>query len=113
MSEINDTKESPEGIFSINLKIINQHQYQEPILKATYNIGTYQKGYFSGESYIKLNLVTCEGNIVIPLILKRYVLHWYHAYLLHTGIDRTKVFDYPVYVLDRHQKIHLEGSNYL
>ena len=29
----------------------------------------------------------CEDNIFIPSILQNYVLHWYHKYLLHPGMD--------------------------
>ena len=28
--------------------------------------------------------------MVIPSILQSYVLHWYHTYLVHIGMDRTE-----------------------
>ena len=31
----------------------------------------------------------CEDKIVITSIIQSCVLHWYHAYLLHTVMDRT------------------------
>ena len=43
-----------------------------------------------GKSNIYLNFMTCEDKIVVPSILKGYVLHWYHTYLLHTGMDITE-----------------------
>ena len=52
--------------------------------------GTYQTGSFRGGSNINLNLITCEDKIVILSILQSYILHWYHTYLLHPGIDRTE-----------------------
>ena len=48
-------------------------------------------GSFNERIYINLNLITCEDNIVIPLILQSYVLHWYHTYPLHTRMDRTEL----------------------
>ena len=45
---------------------------------------------FCGGGNIYLDLITCEDNIVIPPIIQSYVLHWYHTYLLHPGMDRTE-----------------------
>ena len=50
----------------------------------------YHTGYFHGGSNIYLNLITCEDNIFIHEILQSYVLHWYHTYILHQGMDRTE-----------------------
>ena len=49
---------------------------------AKYQKRIYKTGYFRGGSDIYPNLITFEDNIVIPLIVKSYVFHWYHAYLL-------------------------------
>ena len=54
----------------------------------------YKTGSFSGGININLNLITCEDEIFTPLILQINVLHWYHAYLFHTGRDRTEVVIY-------------------
>ena len=59
-------------------------------MKTKYKDGTYHKGYFRGVSNIDLKLITCKDKIVIPSKLQSYVLHWYHKYLLHTGMDRTE-----------------------
>ena len=83
VSEINDTKEISEVTFPINLKLIKQHQQKYLILMDKYKEVTYQKGTFSGVSNIDLNHIPCEDNIVIPPILKSYILHWYHTYILH------------------------------
>ena len=56
----------------------------------TYKDGMYHNGYFRGGSNIDLKIIMCKDNIVIPSILQNYVLHWYHAYLLRSGMDRTE-----------------------
>ena len=61
MSEINDTEEVLEGIFPINLKLIDQYQRKDPILLAKYKDGTYQKGSFCRGSNIYINLIMCEN----------------------------------------------------
>ena len=58
-----------------------------------YKEGKYKTGYFCGGNNIYLNLITCEDKIVIPPILQSYVLHWYHTYLLHPGMDRTEAMN--------------------
>ena len=57
---------------------------------AKYKNGTYHKGYFCGGSNIDPKLITCKYNIVNPSKLQSYVLHWYHAHLLHPGMDITE-----------------------
>ena len=89
MSEINNTKELPEGIFPVNLKTINHFQQKDPRLNSKYKIGAYQKGYSRGGSNIYLNFITCKDKVVITSIIRSCVLHWYHTYLLHPVIDRT------------------------
>ena len=70
MSEINDTKELPEGIFSVNLKFIDQYQQIEPSLKAKYINTTYQKYYFCGVINIYPNHLMCMDKVVIASILQ-------------------------------------------
>ena len=41
MSEINDTKELPEVTFTINLKLIQKYQRQEPIILVKHKDDTY------------------------------------------------------------------------
>ena len=43
-----------------------------------------------GGNNIDHTLITCEDKIVIPSKLQGYVLHWYHKYLLHPGMDTTE-----------------------
>ena len=57
---------------------------------ARYKNGMYHKGYFRGGSNDNLKLIMCKDRIFIPSKLQSYVLHWYHTYLLHPGMDRTE-----------------------
>ena len=50
----------------------------------------YHKGSFRGGSNIGLKLILCKYKFVIPSKIQSYVLHWYHTYLLHPGMDRTE-----------------------
>ena len=90
VSEINDIEEIPEGAFTIHLKLIQKYQRTEPSLMDKYKDGAYHKCSFFGVSIANFILITCKDKIVIPSILQRYVLHWYHTYLLHPGMDRTE-----------------------
>ena len=71
VSEINDIKELTDGIFSINIKLINHYQRKDPCLKSVYDIVTYHNSYFRCVSNIYINLITCEDNIVITSIIQR------------------------------------------
>ena len=57
---------------------------------AKYKDGAHRKGSFFGGINMYLNLITREDIIDIPSILQSYVLHWYHKYLLHPGMDITE-----------------------
>ena len=49
----------------------------------------YKCGSFRGVSNKSFNLITCEDEIYILLILQSYVFNWYYTYLLHPGLYRT------------------------
>ena len=66
MSEINDTQEIPEYIFSINFKIIVLYQQKDPSLEDIYTTDVYQNISFCGGSNIQLNLITCRDKPFIP-----------------------------------------------
>ena len=55
-----------------------------------YQNGMCHKGSFCVGSNIDLSLIMCDGNSFILSKLQSYVLHWYHTYLLHPGMDKTK-----------------------
>ena len=54
---------------------------------AKYKNGTYHKSSFSGVSNTDMNHITCKDRICITSNLQSYVLHWYHTYLFHPGMD--------------------------
>ena len=58
-------------------------------------MGAYHKGSIHGLSTIYLNLITCKDKIFIVSIPQRYGLHWYHTYILHSGMDRTEAMIPP------------------
>ena len=65
---------------------------------------------FCGASNINLNVITCEGEIVITSILQSYVLCWHYTHLLHPGMDRTEVvicqhFYWPRILNSVHKKV--------
>ena len=91
MSGINYIEELPEGTFPINLKWIQKYQRLEPSIIAKYRNCRYHRGYVCGGINVDLKFITCEDNIVISSKLKSYVVHWYHMYLLHLGMDITEV----------------------
>ena len=70
--------------------MIKKYQRSEPNITAKYKDGTYHKGYFCGGSNSDLKLITYKDKKIIPPILQNYVLHWYHTYILHPGMDRTE-----------------------
>ena len=50
--------------------------------------GYHVKSFRGGGKEIKL--ICYNSKIVIPSALQKYVLNWYHTYLLHPGITRTE-----------------------
>ena len=70
--------------------MIKEHQQKHPRIFSKYKEGAYIKGSFHGGSNIYHNLIKCDDKIVIPPIMQSYILHWYHYYLLHPGIDGTE-----------------------
>ena len=91
MSDFNDIEEIPEDTFPINLRLIQTHQREEPSTTVKYKDGRYHKGYVRGGINIYLNLITCKYKIVIMSKLQSYVVHWYHTYQFHPGMDITEV----------------------
>ena len=99
-------------LFLLVKNLIQKYQRSEPSLKAKYKYGTYHKGSFRGGSNIDLGLITYIDNIVIPSKLKSYVLHWYHTYLLHPGMDRTEaVVCHHLYCLNIRDSVRKEVNN--
>ena len=47
----------------------------------------YKKSSFCG-SRNTIELVTYNGKIVIPQKIQKYIVKYYHTYILHPGLDR-------------------------
>ena len=89
MSELYDIEELPEGAFPLSFKLIDRYQREEPFLTEKINSAEYQKGSFCG-GWNTIELVTYKDKIVIPQKLQKYVVKWYHTYLLRKGSDQTE-----------------------
>ena len=75
--------------FPLNYKLIDKFQQKDHILADKLKRAIYQKETFCGGGK-ELQLICKNGKIVIPAALQKYVLNWYHTYLLHPGTDCTE-----------------------
>ena len=57
-------------------------------MKAKYKYNTHQQGSLREGSNIDIKLITCKDKIIIPSKLQSYVVHLYHTYIFHPGMDR-------------------------
>ena len=72
----------------------------------------YQMGYFRGGKNT-IEFVTYKDKILIPQQLQKYVVKWYHKYLLHPGLDRTdEVIIYQLYCPGIGEAVHKEFTVY-
>ena len=76
-------------MFPLSFNIIDCYQQYHPSLTEKLNCAKYKKGSFHG-SRNTIKLVTYKDKIIIPQNFQKYVVKWYHMYLLHTGMDRTE-----------------------
>ena len=90
MSEIYDIKELPEGVFPLSFKIIDRYQREDPILTGKLTCSECEKVSLCG-GINNFELVTFKDKIVIPQLLQKYVVKWYHTYLLNPGLDITEM----------------------
>ena len=101
MSETYGIEELETGTFPLTYKNIDKYQRKDKqllkILKRTIdsNISTDHTNNYHTKSFRgggkEIDLICREDKIVIPKVLQKYVLHWYHTYLLHPGSDRTEL----------------------
>ena len=75
--------------FSLNYKLIDKFQQKDHNLVDKLKRAIYQTETFCGGKK-KRQLICKNGKIVIPDALQKYVLNWYHTYLLHPGSDHTE-----------------------
>ena len=86
--EIYDVEEIPNGISQLKFTTLDPYQWEDPVIQAKLIRAKYKKVSFRGVRNT-ITLITYQDKIVIPQKIQKYVLHWYHTYLLHTGIDWT------------------------
>ena len=85
MLELYDINELPEGTFPLSFNIINRYQREDLVLSEKLNSAEYKKGSFrGGQNTIKIG--TYKDKIFISQKLQKYVVKWYHNYLLCTGL---------------------------
>ena len=87
MSELYDIEEFPEDTFSLSFNIIYHYQQEDPFLTEKITCAEYSKGSFRGGQRI-INLITYKYKIDIPQKLQKYIVKWYHTYILHPGLDK-------------------------
>ena len=89
MLELYDIEELFEGTFPLYFNLIDLYQQEDPIPTEKLKCAEYSTGSFRGcRSTIKF--VTHKYKIVIPRLIQKYVVKWYHAYLLYPGMDCTE-----------------------
>ena len=89
MSKLYGIDELPEGTFLLSFNIIDRYQREDSFILEKPNSEEYQKDSFcGGQNTIKL--VTYKYKIVLPQKVQKYVMIWYHTYLLHPGLDQAE-----------------------
>ena len=85
MSELYVIKELLDEIF---LYILNNKPLSavKPLPRGENKCANYQKGSLRRLWYTK-ELGTYKNKISVPQKLQKYVVKWYHTYLLHPGLD--------------------------
>ena len=88
ISNLYNIKEMPEGTFPLYFNPVDRYQREYPFLRETIKHVEYTKGFFRrGRSTI--DLITYKDKIFILQKQLKYVVKWYHTYLLHTVLDLT------------------------
>ena len=86
ISELYNIKELPEGMFPLSFNLIDRYQREDPFLIEKLKCAEFTKDSFRGGRNT-IDLITHKDKIVIPQKLQKYVVKWYHTYLLHPGLD--------------------------
>ena len=86
MSEIYNIKEIPDGTFPIYFNLIYLYHQEDPILIEKFIFIEYQTSYFSGIQN-NIELVRHKDKTIIPKLIQKYVVKWYHTYVLRPVLD--------------------------
>ena len=83
------SKNCQRAFFPVSFNIIDRYHLEDPFLTEKINCAKYQKGSFHGGRNT-IELVTYKNKVLIPQKLQKYVVNWYHTYILHPGLDITE-----------------------
>ena len=89
LAELYGVDKLDDDIFPLKYKIIDKFQQKDPKVMDNLKRAIYHTETFCGGGKER-QLICKNGKIVIPAALQKYVLNWYHTYLLHPGTDRTE-----------------------
>ena len=86
--------EVEKDCFPLSYSLLDEHQKQDDALLRRLRTGHYSTSTFrcGGDSdrVQSIDLITYNGKIVVPQLLQKRMLQWYHSYLLHPGQERTQ-----------------------
>ena len=85
ISELYDIKELHEGMFPLYFNLIDRYHREYPFLTEELKCSEFTKGFFCGGRNT-IYIITYKDKIVIPQKLQKYVVKWYHTYLLNPGL---------------------------
>ena len=82
-------EELDSDTFPLTYKLFDDHQRKDAAILQKLKRAQYHTKSFRGGGTDR-DLICYNGKIVVPGTLQKYVLNWYHTYLLHPGSTRTE-----------------------
>ena len=86
--ELYDIHEMPYGTFTLSFKLIYHYHQEHPFLFEKLKPQNIKRVFSWRPEYYKL--IMHKDKIVVPQKIQKYVVKWYHMYLLHPGMDRAE-----------------------
>ena len=71
-------EELPDGTFPLRYKVLDEYQKADKDLIKALKTGKYTAKTFRGGGK-ELLLIVHEGRIIVPEVLRKYVIDWYHT----------------------------------
>ena len=90
LSESYGQNELPKDTFPLTYKIFDNYQRKDKDIHAKLKDNVYHTKDFRGGGTTRM-LICHDDKIVVPKILQKYVVRWYHNHLLHPGAVRTEL----------------------
>ena len=88
LAEIYSVDQLDGDTFPLIYRTINKYQRKDKELVENLKCANYHTKYFCGGGNTFMHI--CKNyKIVVPTILRKYMVNWYHTYLLHIGMQRT------------------------